>query len=589
MIHFLSHSLKGKLSLMIILSTLLPLLSFGLFSYMTASSISEEKAKLTGMNTLRQVETQLELMTRDIENMSVFLIGDNEIQRYLTTSQQNSGQQTSIIGFLTNLAYSKEYIANIMIEPMGGKPEISQTTILQSERPDIADTDPAYFVEHAKWWSPLYEEKTPMGVRRVISLIRPIRSTNTYQTIGKLTISLDEQFISRLLRDSVLEGSGEALLLDETDGIISSTDAGKLYRPVSEVYPDMPRLPEKEEAFTLGQGGERSTILYYSMPSVGWKLMGVIPFKEYSAQNRYVLALTAAAVGIAVLLSVALVLFFIQKVTRPISSLVYYLNESSPEEPIPMVPVASIDEVGQLVLSYNKLTYRIKKLTDQVKLNEALKKEADLLALQAQINPHFLYNTLSSIHWLALLGGDARIASMVGSLSDFLRFSLNGGAEYCNVRQEIEHVQNYVNIQLIRYPDRFDFQIRVDPGLMDRTMLKLLLQPLIENAMLHGIMKKEGRGAITVDANEHEQGIRFVISDNGAGMTQDKLQELRRLLAETDFSRQVVLKQGSYGLRNVHERLRLHYGNSAGLMIDSREGQGTEVSFIIPEDQEAMA
>ncbi|MGV2806466.1 sensor histidine kinase, partial [Clostridium perfringens] len=139
----------------------------------------------------------------------------------------------------------------------------------------------------------------------------------------------------------------------------------------------------------------------------------------------------------------------------------------------------------------------IVKLTDEVKLNESLKKEADMHALQVQINPHFLYNTLSSIHWLALMNQDVKIAEMVGSLSDFLRFSLNNGQEYCTIQQEIMHVRHYVNIQTIRYPEKFKFEVHVEEELYQHTMLKLLLQPLVENSMLHGILSRDGMGTIT--------------------------------------------------------------------------------------------
>lgn len=249
---------------------------------------------------------------------------------------------------------------------------------------------------------------------------------------------------------------------------------------------------------------------------------------------------------------------------------------------MPAIPVKSIDEVGQLIVSYNKLSSRIVKLTDEVKWNESLKKEADMHALQIQMNPHFLYNTLSSIHWMALMNHDAKIAEMVGSLSDFLRFSLNNGQEYCSIEQEIIHVKNYVSIQSIRYPDKFAFQVDVDAAIQEQFTLKLLLQPLVENAMLHGILKREGQGCITISAEQEEQGIHFTVADDGIGIAPERLKWLRTQLSGQPDHKKERPANGGYGLRNVHNRLVLHYGKEAGLRVESTEGEGTRVMFTIP-------
>ncbi|ANS74701.1 hypothetical protein AWM70_08950 [Paenibacillus yonginensis] len=578
---FFARSLKHKLSLMVIIATTLPLLCFGFFTYLIATDISEEKAKQAGMNTLRQLRTQLELMTKDVENMSIFLIGDESIQEYMGRPQKGTLVQSSIYGFLMNLAYTKEYIANIELRPFNSNPSIAQTTILKSGFPVSEEGKDS---QQVKFWTSLYEDLTVTGAKRVISLVRPIRKISSYQTIGEMTISLDEDVIAKLLRNSNLEGNGTILLLDKNRNIISSSESENLYKPITGVLADYPATTADEGSFN--SGGQQNTVLYYKIPSMDWTLVGVIPFKEYSAQNRYVLNLTGIGVFIAVILSAGFLVLLIARVTNPLSALVKYLNSANLEKPLPLLPVPTIDEVGQLMISYNRFSDRIQKLTDQVKRNEALKKEADLLALQAQINPHFLYNTLSSVNWLALMNKEYKIAEMVNSLSEFLRFSLNGGGEFCTVRQEIEHAQYYVNIQSIRYPEQFDFEIRVDPVLMDRLMLKLLLQPLIENAILHGVLKKEEKGKIMVEVEKLEQNIRFTVYDNGAGINDDKRSELNALLSDIRPEHEIVLQQGSYGLRNVNQRLRLHYGSPFGLALDKDLSGGTKVSFIIPDTKE---
>jgi len=581
---WLGKSLKHKLSLLIIITTMVPLLFLGFFSFTMAESLTEEKAKITGMNTLRQLEAYLDTMVKDVENMSLFLIGHNGVQSYLKSSESNYVQQTTVINFLTNLAFSKDYIANIIVEPLGNKDPISHKSLVRSEFKDITEEIPDYYAQHPKWWSFVHRQWTFEGVRKVITLARPIRSTDKYKPIGNLQINLDQAVIANQFRQAVLEKSGFVLLLDEQNRIIVGPPDMETNLTLSDYYPSIDEFEGDSGSMDYGKDEDKKTILYKKMSSVNWKLVGIIPSQEYRSQNQYFLKLTAVAVTVAVVFVIVLVLFLIQKITNPLSVLAKFLKNSSPEEPLPTLPVKTVDEVGQLIISYNRLSSRIVKLTDEVKLSESLKKEADMHALQVQINPHFLYNTLSSIHWLALMNQDVKIAEMVGSLSDFLRFSLNNGQEYCTIQQEIMHVRHYVNIQKIRYPDKFEFDVLVEDSLYNQTMLKLLLQPLVENSMLHGILSRDGLGTITIYGERVPGGIRFTVEDDGIGMSPDRLRWLQEQLTEHPQQQErEKAGRGSYGLRNVHKRLLLHYGRDSGLEIESTEGAGTRVLFTIPD------
>ncbi|MDQ0089562.1 two-component system sensor histidine kinase YesM [Paenibacillus anaericanus] len=587
---WLGRSLKHKLSLLIIVVALVPLLFLGIFSYNIAAGLTEEKAKISGMNTLRQLEAYLDTMVKDVENMSLFLIGHNGVQEYLKSPANNYVQQTTIINFLTNLAFSKDYIANIIIEPLGEKTPISFKSLVGSDFTDVTESFPNYYDQQPNWWSSVHQQWTFEGVRKVITLARPIRSTDKYKLIGKEQINLDQAVIAEQITQAVLEKSGFVLLLDEQNRILAGPTDWTTNLPLSHYYPDIGTFDGVSGFLDYGEGAEKKTILYKTMDSGNWKLVGIIPSEEYRSQNRYFLTLTAVAVSVAILFVIIFVIFLIQKITNPLSALTKFLKNTSPDEPMPAIPVKSIDEVGQLIVSYNKLSSRIVKLTDEVKWNESLKKEADMQALQIQMNPHFLYNTLSSIHWLALMNRDTKIAEMVGSLSDFLRFSLNNGQEYCSIEQEIIHVKNYVSIQSIRYPDKFVFQVNVASSIQEKFTLKLLLQPLVENAMLHGILKREGEGSITIYAECDEQGIHFTVADDGLGIAPERLNWLRTQLSEHPATHEMGRPtKGGYGLRNVHNRLVLHYGKDAGLIVESTEGEGTRVMFTIPNTEDTKS
>nr|WP_306813102.1 sensor histidine kinase [Paenibacillus soyae] len=523
-------------------------------------------------------------MVSDVETLSLYLIGHDEVQSYMRTEERNALKQTRIANLLMTLSISKPYIANVIVESSFDKPTIAYKSVTASSWSDITLLYPNYYTEFPKWWSPVHMQETSSeGIRDVITMSRPIRSTKKYDYLGMLKISLLQSVISDHLKQGGLEGGGIVLLLDGGNRVLAGPDEYEKNASLETYFPGMKSFRANSGWFEYGTGPDEKTVLYYDVPNVEWKLVGIIPARAYKSQNHYFLTLTAVAVSVAALFVIALVLFLIQKVTKPLSQLTKFLKKSSPDEPLPTLPVTSIDEVGQLVISYNRMSSRIEKLTDEVKQNESLKKEADMMALQAQINPHFLYNTLSSVHWMALMKGEGKIAEMVGSLSDFLRFSLNNGQEYCTVNQEILHIDNYVSIQSIRYPDKFRYEADIPSALLERKMLKLLLQPLIENAMIHGILKREGAGRIAVRAEADGDNITFVVEDDGVGMSAERLEELRgRIAGRLDADENGGMQaRGSYGLRNVHNRLLLHYGPEAGLRIESAAGEGTRVTFTI--------
>jgi two-component system sensor histidine kinase YesM len=583
--NWFAKSLRRKLALLVLLSILLPLLLTGVVSYTIATSVSEDKAKQAGENTLRQISEKLEFIINDVENMSIFLIGESNIQLYLNNNNANVTLYTLNIGMLTNLAFTKKYISNITITPNNKNPELSTTTILHSGLPPLLQENKDAYPNGSRWWTPLYENQT----KEVFSLVRLIRNTSTFKEMGTLAISLDQAEISTYLIQGGWEKSGFLLLLDNHNKVVSGGDPGWINHSITELFPNINALEGSSGFFKYGNGADQKSILYDTIPSLNWKLVGFIPTRVYKAQNRYVLTVTAVAVGIALVLAAVLVLTFMKLVTKPLTELTQYLKDLNPDDTIPTYEVKSTDEVGLLVHSYNKLSDRIGRLKEQVQLNETMKKEADILALQAQINPHFLYNTLSSIHWIALMNKDGQIADMVGALSDFLRFSLNKGEEFCPVQQEISHAQNYARIQAIRFPEQFDIEFFIDPDMMQMPMLKLLLQPLIENSLIHGIQKKQEKGHLYIHGDMQNGRMNFVVEDTGVGIDANKLRDLRKLLLESQGRRLKQAEVTSYGLLNVHQRLLLHYDNESGLILDSEAGVGTRISFSIPSEESGEA
>ena len=245
----------------------------------------------------------------------------------------------------------------------------------------------------------------------------------------------------------------------------------------------------------------------------------------------------------------------------------------------------NVDEITELGISFNIMIGKIRELLDsKIREHDNLKK-AELKALQAQINPHFLYNTLDTIVWMAEANKSDQVIEMVCALSSFFRIALSKGKDWITVQQEIEHVRSYLAIQKMRYRDILDYQIEVDEALLNSTILKLTLQPLVENALYHGIKTKRNGGKIVVRVKGVDENMLFLdIEDNGVGFTPYKLAKIQTML--TEDSGDILVKESGFGLGNVNKRIKLYYGEQYGLSIKSHYRGGTQVTVAIPRHHE---
>lgn len=234
-------------------------------------------------------------------------------------------------------------------------------------------------------------------------------------------------------------------------------------------------------------------------------------------------------------------------------------------------------EIQILSDKINELLSRVRQLIEQVKEEQEKKREAELSLMQEQINPHFLYNTLYSVQQLCELDESKEASAMVLALSNFFRTGLSRGEDVITIDTEINHVKNYLVIQHMKYGDKFEYEIEIAPDIRDCRILKLTLQPLVENALHHGIQNQAGKGMITITGKREGGRILFEVRDTGAGMASERLEQVRKSMNQEEGYSQV-----SFGLRNVYSRLMLYYDGEAGLEIESVQGRGTVIRVYIP-------
>ena len=234
-----------------------------------------------------------------------------------------------------------------------------------------------------------------------------------------------------------------------------------------------------------------------------------------------------------------------------------------------------LEEINVLARAFNQMSDRIRRLLDKTRQEQKNLRELELRLHQEQISPHFLYNTLDSIVWMAEGGNNRQVVEMTTDLSDFFRTVLSGGRDFITIEEEESHIRSYLKIQKIRYEDILDYSIEIEPSIRHRIVLKMLLQPLVENALYHGIKNKRGGGCIVLRGYEDRNGLVFEVEDDGIGMDEAELAAVRAKLTLEPEEELAPIGSGGFGLHNVAQRIQMYYGDQAEILVESEKNIGT--------------
>ncbi|PYI53493.1 cache domain-containing sensor histidine kinase [Paenibacillus flagellatus] len=398
----------------------------------------------------------------------------------------------------------------------------------------------------------------------------------TGENIGVIVIGFDVSMVGKQLSASKLTPSTRLIVADAEGRVL---------------YPDRPEHPEDPQEKQAGllewmskpsgsivKDGQSYLLNHEPVAAFGWRLMALIPLDELSERSSVVRDIVLVSVVSALVAGLFLSVILSNQISSPIRKLARTMKNVrftdhlslSLEEP------ASKDEVGVLYRSFNEMMRRMNELVGEVYESGIREKEAELKALQAQINPHFLYNTLDSVNWLALESGVDDIAEINSALANMYRYITKDADELVTLSDELEQVKRYVHIQSICYENRFEAVYRIDPALLGTPCPKLIVQPLVENAVLHGTEHTDRRGRIEIEAHLDGPTAVILVRDNGVGCD---VAELNAFLGGRPHS--LTVSQG-YGVLNVHRRIRLKFGFPFGLRYEETPGGGVTAVIRLP-------
>ncbi len=568
---------SGIFNKMILIISFLLLLSF-LFSLTVLQyvyriydkQIYEKASEVLGMSSI-----SIENALRELDQLSFTVVSDEQIQeclRQLQNDPQPYERQVlhnKIINRLVAFAGAEKYVYSMMlmdtsggVMTAGNREGVSQD--LQDQLKPLAAEASGSIV-----WYPQGNRNSLLAVRQIKSYTG---STFTLDDLGTLVIRIR---IDLIIADSTSE-TDQLIAVDATTG--------------QAIYPEAPILlpeelkeeTERPELYRTAKYQEGTYFITKTKSSyIDWIYINATPFNEMFKHITFVKKLVVIIFALILLIGLLLGYRLARSIVRPISKLTKKMKQiekgdldNLEEQSLGVVSQTAQDEVSQLNRTFKMMIRRIRELIDENYAKQLIIRETELKALQAQINPHFLYNTLESINWLAKMNKQAKISEMVEALGYLFRSSIGLKDPLITLEKEITIVRNYVIIQKTRFDERLDFRMDVPEHLHDALIPKLTLQPLIENAIRYALEPNIEPCTISITVSEDEQGLDIRVSDNGPGMSAEFIKDLQMGRVKT--------RGEGIGLANIAERIQIVFGPEWGTSIESEPGQGTTIHVRIP-------
>lgn len=411
---------------------------------------------------------------------------------------------------------------------------------------------------------------------QVFSYSGNILSPVSKESIGLAEIEVKENLLLDMLRDPVISKWGKVFVADYNGVIVSNNILPMYMTKVSSLGFDDYNAGEQLNKIEKLEN-KKSILITIPIEDIGCSIIGIFPVENFNADARGSIMNLHIVLAVLSILLGMIIYSITNMLLRRVKRLVKAMKQVKDNNLDVSVPVNMMDEFGELTLNFNHMTGRIHELVETVYKIQLMERDAELKALEAQINPHFLYNTLATISWVARKGSPEEVVRISNSLAKFYRLVLSKGGTLISVKDEIDMVRSYLQIQKIRFEDMFDVVYELDESAMDCMIVKNLLQPLVENALNHGVEPKRAHGLLVIRTEKKQNSLVLEVIDDDVGMDS-------RTLADIMAGRVERSDGGGYAVKNVIERLAAYYGESHSFNIYSRPGIGTQIVITINTD-----
>lgn len=577
----LNVSLRTRMVLSNIVVALIPFLIFSIVSGFVFLDHAQKTAEEHSVQLIHQVSNSMDVYVETIEKMVNYIQLELQDTPFFTMESEGASgwdSETAYIrSVLENVANSHREVAGIFIA--------TKEDLYVSTGMSRISRDP---FQNERWYREASENPEEIqlisvvtgrnivtnrsySIDDVFSLAKAVQDPETGEVLGVILLDIRHDIIQSSINGVTIGEKGFVFVMDQEDNIV--------YTPVNGiVYRVNPKWVKAMEPMSVQIQGGSYQIRSELSPYTGWRTVGVFSMDEVMSSVNTIVYILFTCVIISLVLVVIVSFKFSRTLTNPIFKLKRLMKQAESGDLTVRFNFEHNDEIGELGQSFNHMIARIDQLIQMVYVEQENKRTAEMKSLQEQIKPHFLYNTLDTISWMARDYDAEDIVRLVDALTNMFRIGLSHGKDIITVKEEITHVSNYLYIQKIRYKDKLNYVIHVDESLYAVEVPKLILQPLVENAIYHGVKAKRGGGTITITGVPEGENLVFTVQDDGAGMLQEKVEELNRRMSE----RSVLDEKKSFGLFYIRERIQLCYGKGYGVHVESTLGEGTRVTITLP-------
>ncbi|KUO67722.1 MAG: hypothetical protein APF77_24755 [Clostridia bacterium BRH_c25] len=551
----------------------------GFYSYSDARDIVMKNKKSEMADTINRIDININVKVRSIIELADSTSSSQIIRDILDL--ENAGlvqvnQTTYIEEYFDSLERSFEAISNIMI--INGSDIMyssSKNTSGAMDKTQLADYDRAARGNIGKvvWLgaaNSVYQKKNSNN--RVISVVRAITEKDASKILGVLVIELESRTFSDLLLGNQSNFQNQYTFIVDKKGDIICSNKNVDNSWFSQIDANFKKGIQK---FELEWNGNKYYVCGQYNGVTGWNTYSVVFISKIFPQFEVLKNSIIYIVVISTIVVSIFIMIISYTMTKPINRLSAAMQSVMNGNFELHIPNSRRDEIGKLINSFNFMINKINTLIKEVYQERIAQRNAELEALQTQINPHFLYNTLDSINWMLINKGEHEISEIIISLGNLMRYSINKKNSFVPLEEEFKYVLSYLRIQKNRLEERLDYKIELQDSIKSFLVPKLILQPLVENAITHGIEPCNKGGAVWIRAGESQEFISIIVEDDGKGMNEDKLNQLKSAQNIDD-------SYTSIGVRNVDRRIRLHYGDKYKLKIESTYGVGTKIMIMIP-------
>lgn len=551
----------------------------------TNTSIFENSSEYTH-TIIQQMNQNIDSYIDYMENIAYLISSNEDVQDYLFDEKIDNEGRYRILNQLQTILDSRSDIRNVGIISKNGRMLINDGSKSVNQDLDL-NTQEWYATALEKPNGPIltssHVQHIISGERPwVITLSRGIRDrSGSGEKEGVFFIDLNYSAISELCDQSTVGTKGYAFILDAKGNIVYHPQQQQLYNELQTENISL-IMDTDEDTVLTGTGNDGKLYSISRSEKTGWTVVDCTNVKELLSKSRQAQSVYVLTAIILVIVALLFSRFMARSITLPIQKLRDSMKKVQEGDfSVSDVVVDSKNEIGSLTKSFDVMTHRIHELMEQNVHEQEEKRKSELKALQSQINPHFLYNTLDSIIWMAEGKKNEEVVLMTASLARLLRQSISNENEVVPIANEVEYARGYLTIQKMRYKDKLEFQIEVDSSILYIPLIKLVLQPIIENAIYHGLKYKESKGLLIVKGFMKDGNAVLQVIDDGVGMDEETL-------AHIYDKHKVNYHSNGVGVYNVQKRLKLYYGEDYGITYTSELGKGTTATITIPGRQEGQ-